>query len=169
MGCKTLFVQRAEVGASAEVSTLFVHSEGVPSSRTEDIRIGYVVHTDGDAQHGAERDEVGAHMPIDDSAVVGSPAVHHRIDVLEAVLRGVEARREPRSRPSRIGTFVEDVVYFGIEVNRPSLSELQDWAKTLDDVDAQHGHGHTTTTEEMRRIASASEIVTVGWHPAGSL
>ena len=72
-----LFVNRSVVGAGTRVGTLLVHAEGVPCGRTEDLLFGDIVHTYRDAQHGGQRDEVGANVSVANSTMVGSPVIHH--------------------------------------------------------------------------------------------
>ena len=68
-------VQRAELGTGAIVSTLQVGSaETEPVLRSEDLRGGNVVHVDGDAQHGGQRDEAAPDVAIADRTVVGPQA-----------------------------------------------------------------------------------------------
>ena len=52
-----LFIKRAVILTSTEIGGLCIlRTEGRPGVRTEDFRIGDIVHIYGNAQHGCERD-----------------------------------------------------------------------------------------------------------------
>ena len=59
-----LLVDGAEVGAGTVVGALLVHAEGVPCCGTENVGIRNVVHADGNAEDGAEGDEVGTDVAV---------------------------------------------------------------------------------------------------------
>ena len=126
--------------------------------------VGDVVHADGDAQHGAERDEVGADVAVADGPVVGAPTVHHAVNVFETVSCRVKARHEPGGRPGRVGAHIEHLVNFGIDVNGPAFRELEHGAEALHEVEAHHRDGHSAAGEEVTGEAAAAEIVPVGVH-----
>ena len=127
------------------------------------------MHTYGDAEDAAEGNQVGTDMSVSNGAVIGSPAVHDAIDILEAVLRGVEARNKPRGGPSGVGALIQYVVGFRVEFHRPPFSQLQYGAKACYAICAYHGHGHSALGDEVRTVTAATEIIAVGRHPTGGL
>ena len=88
-------------------------------------------------------------MAVGNGTMIGSPVVHDRVDILEAVLRGVETRREPGSGPGGIGTAVEGIVDILRQVYGPTLGKLQHRAEASHEVQAYHGHGHSATCQEV--------------------
>ena len=89
------------------------------------------MHAYGDAQHGAQRNEVGTYMSVADGSVVGTPVVHDGIDILEGILRLVQTGNEPGGRPCGVCTFVQCVVDLLRQLYRPSLGQLQHGAQIL--------------------------------------
>ena len=66
-----------------------------PSRRSAEKRAPrHVVHVNGNAQHGGERDQIRANVAIADGAMVCAPGVHHGIDVAEHALAR-QLRRKP--------------------------------------------------------------------------
>ena len=127
------------------------------------------MHANGDAQDGTERQHIGSDVAIGDGSVVGTPAVHDGIYILETIFLLIEARHKPRRGPSGIGTAVEDIMNLGGQFHRPALCKLQHGTEAFHHVHAHHRHRHAATTHEMARIATAAEVVAVGRHPAGCL
>ena len=66
-------VNRAEVLACPVVRAFLVHPEGVPGGRPEDLVLGNIVECDRDAEHGRERNQIGADVSVGKRAVVGAP------------------------------------------------------------------------------------------------
>ena len=106
-------------------------------------------------------------MAVADGTVVGAPVVHDAIDILEAVLRGIEARHEPCGGPGGVSALVEHLVDFRINVGSPALGNLKDGPQTLHEIQASHRHRHAAAREEAAGEAAAAEVVAVGRRPDG--
>ena len=97
--------------------------------------------------------------------MVGSPVVHHTVDILEGILLRIETRGEPGCRPGRIGTLVENGVDLRINVHNPALCDLENRAETVHDVDSGHCGREIPTGNEMDAESASTEVVPVGRHP----
>ncbi len=107
----SLFIERAVGGAGTVVLAFFVHAKGIPGSGTVDVLLGNIVHTNGDAQHGAHGDEVSANVALGDSTVVSAPVHHDLVSGLEGgALLAVAAGSEPGAGPGGVGALHELVV-----------------------------------------------------------
>ena len=84
-GLLKLLINWSEVGTGPVVGSFLVHAEGIPGGGAEDVFVLDVMHTDWDAEDRAERQHIGTDVSVGNGAVVGSPAVHDTINVLEAV------------------------------------------------------------------------------------
>src|ERR1700744_1122628 len=88
-------IQRTEIGASAVVGAFeTLRAKSGPGAGTENFRMIHIVHIYRDTQHGGGRNEVAADMTVADGAVIGSPVVHHRINIAESAMPG-QTRRKP--------------------------------------------------------------------------
>ena len=90
--------------------------------------------------------------------MVGTPIVHHRVDIPE----GSAARQvgdEPMGRPGGVGALIQGVVNALWQVNRVPLRNLQDRAKSLDQVDAGHGDRHAADRYEARRETAPAKVL----------
>lgn len=107
----------------------------------EDLFLGDIVHEDGNAQHRRQRDQVRPDMPIGNGTMVRAPVAHHGIDITEwSGTRGYG--HKPGRWPGGIRAFVEDSMYILRYFDAISLRDLQYRAESLDEIDAEHGHGH---------------------------
>ncbi len=161
-------VDRAEVPACAVVRAFLVHAERVPDGGTEDPVIGDVVERDRNAEHGGERDEVGADVAAAERAVVCAPVRHDAVDILERALSR-EARHEPCGRPGRVGALIENGIDLGRELGSEAFGDLEDGAEAVDQVHAAHRDGHAAAAEEAAGEPSAAEIAVAGGAPSGRL
>ncbi|MEN9991533.1 MAG: hypothetical protein RLZZ224_1235 [Verrucomicrobiota bacterium] len=162
-------VERAVGFAGAEVGGLGgLGAEGVPGTGAEDLLFADVVHVDGDAQHGSERNQVGTDVAVADRAVVGSPVVHDRVGIAEGTLAG-EAWGKPRGGPGGVRALIEDVVHILGEVDAPALGDLQRGAEAGDEVESAHRHGHAAFGEIACRPAATGEILGDRWVPGGGI
>ena len=145
---RLLAVEWSEVGTSSEIGSFRVGStERIPSTGSEDVRFGHVVHIDGDSQDGGQRDQIGTDMPVTHHAVICAPIVHHRVDILEHTLAG-DTRGEPRGRPGRVGALIQRVMCLFGDFNGDAFSQLQYWSQAFDQVKSSHCCGHATAREE---------------------
>ena len=99
-------------------------AEGGPAMGTEHLVLGHIVHGDGDAQHGREGNQIGAHMAVNGNAVVGAPIGHDGINVLKGAFAGY-AGREPGGGPGGVGTLIQDSVHLVGQHHRGALGDLQ--------------------------------------------
>ena len=68
------------------------------------------MHTNGDAQHGAQGDQVGTDVTIADGTVVGTPVVHDIVCGLEgAAFLAIAARSKPGAGPGGIGALHQSI------------------------------------------------------------
>src|SRR5690554_8228616 len=103
----TLFrsIDGSEIIASTVIGPLFLHAESVPHGGPEDLIISNVVHAYRDPKHRCQGDQIFADMAVADGSVIGSPVVHHRIDIPEGGLVG-KSRHEPGAGPGLVGTLI---------------------------------------------------------------
>ena len=127
------------------------------------------MHTHGYAEHRGQGDEVCTHVAVDDGAVVGTPAVHYAVDILERSPGGIQAGGEPGGRPAFVGAVVKDLVLGGIDFHGPAFGKLQHGAQVLHYVHPYHRAGHTAAGKELGGEAAAAEVLTVGRHPYGGV
>ena len=59
-----LLIHRSISLTSSVVLSFLVHTECVPCGGTEDLFLGYVVHTYGNTEYGAKRDKVSSDMSV---------------------------------------------------------------------------------------------------------
>ena len=162
-----LLVDRSIVLAGTIIRSLGIHTVCSPRRGTEDLILIDIVHTYGDAQHRAERDELGTDVAIADGTVVGTPVIHHRIDILETALAR-QTRCKPRRRPRAVGTVVDHLKDVWIGIHSPALGNLQNGAYPLHEVQAAHRHRHLAAREEVRRVTTTAEVTTIGGEPRRS-
>ena len=172
MGSLLLFSGSAELRAvvctCTVVSAFLVHAECIPCSGTEDLFGGYVVHGNGDAEHGAHGDEVSTDVAVADRAVVCAPVVHYIVCGLEGrTFLAVAARSEPCAGPCIVGSLPESIGNFVGEANSPAFSDLKNRAETLNEIETDHGAGHFSLGYETGRISAATEVAEVCEVPCG--
>ena len=122
-----LFLKQRSVGStSSVVLTFLVGAECVPCGGPENILLRHVVHTNGDAEHRAERDEVGTDVTVADRAMVGTPVIHDLVSILKRrALLAVATRCEPRAGPSVVGSLPQGI---GDLVGRSTVQPSAIWS-----------------------------------------
>ena len=85
---------------------------------------GHVVHGHGNAQHGAQGDEVGAHMAVHGHAVIGAPVGHDGVHILKRAFAG-QTGHKPGGRPRGVGAFIQQVVHLVGQGGGVALGDLQ--------------------------------------------
>ena len=142
--------------------------ESVPCCGTEFLRFGDIVHVNGYPQHGCQRDEVRADVAVADGAMVGSPGIHDRIDVLERSRcrsDSVQTRWSARWDSS----FHQRVAHCPGKLHCKAFRNLQDGSKPLDEIDPRHGDRHVSPGHKGRGKAAAAEIFIDGRAETGGL
>ena len=128
------------------------------------------MHTYGYAEHGAERDKVRADVSVGDRAVVCSPVLHDGVGVLKwASCLAVAAWRKPCAGPCGIGALHERIRHLVGQPYRPTLGYLEHGAKTLDEIQTDHGDGHFRAGDKVAGEAAAAEVVKARLAPYGSI
>ena len=81
------------------------------------------MHVYRNTEHRCQRDEIAANMSVGDGSVVGSPVVHHRIDIDEWSMT-CDVGYEPGGGPSGIGAGIQRIVnrFRQIDQRIPPLS-----------------------------------------------
>jgi len=146
-----LFLEARTVGlASSVVCALFVHTECVPSSGSEDLFLRNVVHANGDSEHRAESDEISTDVTVADGTVVSAPVVHYVVSGLEgAAFLTVATRSEPSAGPGGIGTHHKSLCYVVRKLNCPTFCYLKYRTETLNKVKTDHSAGHFSKGVEV--------------------
>src|SRR5699024_10683242 len=125
---------------------------------------GDVVHADGNAQHGCQGDEVGAHVAVDCHTVVGAPVCHDAVHIPEGSLPG-QVGHEPGGGPGAVGALVQDAVLGLGQRGGVALGNLQHGADTLGNADTQQRDRHLGLGLEVAGESAAAEVLIVGTAP----
>ena len=129
-----LSVQRPVVLAGGIVRGLCIlRAEGSPAMGPIHFAGGHVVHGHGNAQHGAQGDEVGAHMAVHGHAVIGAPVGHDGVHILKRAFAG-QTGHKPGGRPRGVGAFIQQVVHLVGQGGGVALGDLQHQSHTVHDV-----------------------------------
>src|SRR5690625_3947520 len=161
----TSTVQRAELTAHPVVGTFRIAgAPGCPEAGAEQTLVRDVVHRDGDPEHGSEGDELVSHMAVAEDTVVGSPVVHHGVDIPEDPLSG-EFRDKPGGGPVRVGATIQSLMHAIRQAHRVPLGDLKDRPEATDQIDAGHRHRHLTAGNKLGGEATTPEILQIGRPP----
>ena len=151
-------VEWAVVLAGAEICAFQVSgAECIPSAGAEDAGIWDVVHVNGNAEHGGERDVKIADVAVGHDAMVCAPVVHDFVGAGECALAS-EDRGKPSGRPRWVGALVERVVDVIREIHCVTFRDLECGAEAADEVQADHRGGHAAASAEASAETATGKI-----------